>query len=232
MSFQTENVTHETPFDALLDDVIVFILSFLSWIELNDVVFVSRLLARIRSNSSLNQTRVATVSCTSESLTVDKLCNKFGTWHAAFGANSNNQVCKIVGLDMLRQSPNHQLNMVNLSELKDKRDERLKSVVKLDLSTDANKQHQPKVHVHDILCLARLFGPNLVQVNISNVNTTPSVFSSISTYCTPLSVISWNDARHASLLPPMFTSRHACNLKELYLDGAQISSLYTLTQAG
>jgi hypothetical protein len=46
-----------------------------------------------------------------------------------------------IWLDLLHQSPNNQLNMDNLSELEEKGDERLKIVIKFDLSTDANKQH-------------------------------------------------------------------------------------------
>jgi hypothetical protein len=56
MFFQTENDTHEKPFNALLDDILVHIFSFLPWTKLNEAVFISRLLAWIRSSSSLNQT--------------------------------------------------------------------------------------------------------------------------------------------------------------------------------
>jgi hypothetical protein len=50
-----ENDTHEKPFNALLDDILVHIFSFLLWTELNEAVFISHLLAWISSSSSLNQ---------------------------------------------------------------------------------------------------------------------------------------------------------------------------------
>lgn len=218
-------------FDNLNDDCVVHILSFLPTEHLNHVVvLVNHRLAQVRNNPSLDQTRIATITCTSNGLTVNDLCNVISNeWHESFDPHSNNCVLKIVSMDKLKLLAGQELNMVDLSKIPERRDDRLQSVTSLDLSTDVGKQQQVKtsttLHIHDICSVARLF-PNLQEVDLSYIQTTPSVMSAISIYGTPLTKIKWNGARHASLLPPLFTSRHASQLVELHLENAQITSLY------